>query len=101
MDKDVALAYMGLRPHSPHEDSSDPHWAQDSAPVPPTATTARLPEENGSANEAQYAILPCLIYDTRKQSERSNLQVGCVSEVGMPRANLVSVVDEMLGQECL
>lgn len=53
VDKDVALAYMGLRPHSPRDDSSDPHWTQDSAPAQPTATTAALPGDESPPAETQ------------------------------------------------
>ena len=41
MDSDVALAYMGLRPHSPHNaDSSDAVWLNGPPPVPANALSA-------------------------------------------------------------
>lgn len=45
MDSDVALAYMGLRPQSPHQqtDSSDPVWLNGAPPVPESALSAPLP----------------------------------------------------------
>ena len=43
VDRDVALAYMGLRPNSPMSDSSAEHWTQEPPPVPEKALKAPLP----------------------------------------------------------
>jgi len=91
VDRDVALAYMGLRPNSPLSDSAAEHW-QEPSPVTEKALTAPLPgapppgtfpgtPEGGSPWQEPHLPLP------RASLMSSVIPACCMASLGVAQNN--------------